>query len=135
MLASGEVRASFSMTEPHAGSDVQAIRTTAVRDGDEYVITGQKMWVTNGWRSGIVMLLAKTDPAADPPHTGMTGFLIEKEPEVSDLPGLTIPMPGMKQARLQGRRVDRAPLRRLPHARVVRARRRRQGSGRGSSTS
>ena len=77
----GEVRAAFSMTEPHAGSDVQAIRTTAVRDGDEYVLTGQKMWVTNGWRSGIVMLLAKTDPAADPPHTGMTGFLVEKEPE------------------------------------------------------
>ena len=51
-MATGELRAAFSMTEPHAGSDVQAIRTTAVRDGDEYVITGQKMWVTNGWRSG-----------------------------------------------------------------------------------
>jgi butyryl-CoA dehydrogenase len=102
VLASGEVRASFSMTEPHAGSDVQAIRTAAVRDGDEYVITGQKMWVTNGWRSGIVLLLAKTDPAADPPHTGMTGFLIEKEPEVSDLPGLTIPMPGMRKLGYHG---------------------------------
>jgi butyryl-CoA dehydrogenase len=102
VLASGEIRASFSMTEPHAGSDVQAIRTTAVRDGDEYVITGQKMWVTNGWRSGIVLLLAKTDPAADPPHTGMTGFLIEKEPEVSDLPGLTIPMPGLRKLGYHG---------------------------------
>jgi butyryl-CoA dehydrogenase len=102
VLASGEVRASLSMTEPHAGSDVQAIRTTAVRDGDEYVITGQKMWVTNGWRSGIVLLLAKTDPAADPPHTGMTGFLIEKEPEVSDLPGLSIPMPGMSKLGYKG---------------------------------
>ena len=102
VLASGEVRASFSMTEAHAGSDVQAIRTAAVRDGDEYVITGQKMWVTNGWRSGIVLLLAKTDPAADPPHTGMTGFLIEKEPEVSDLPGLTIPMPGMRKLGYHG---------------------------------
>ncbi len=78
----GEIRSSFSMTEPHAGSDVQSIRTRAVRDGDEFVITGQKMWVTNGWRSGIVMLLAKTDPAADPAHTGMTGFIVEKEPEV-----------------------------------------------------
>ena len=102
VLASGEVRASLSMTEPHAGSDVQAIRTTAVLDGDEYVISGQKMWVTNGWRSGIVLLLAKTDPAADPPHTGMTGFLIEKEPEVSDLPGLSIPMPGMSKLGYKG---------------------------------
>jgi alkylation response protein AidB-like acyl-CoA dehydrogenase len=102
LLASGEVRASFSMTEPHAGSDVQAIRTTAVRDGDDYVIRGQKMWVTNGWRSGLVLLLAKTDPTADPPHTGMTGFLIEKEPEVSELPGLRIPMPGMRKLGYHG---------------------------------
>jgi butyryl-CoA dehydrogenase len=102
VLASGEIRASFSMTEPHAGSDVQSIRTTAVRNGDEYVISGQKMWVTNGWRSGVVMLLAKTDPAADPPHTGMTGFVLEKEPEVSELPGLTIPMPGMKKLGYKG---------------------------------
>jgi len=102
VLASGEVRASLSMTEPHAGSDVQAIRTTAVRDGEEYVITGQKMWVTNGWRSGIVMLLGKTDPGADPPHAGMTGFIVEKEPEVSELPGLTIPMPGLKKLGYKG---------------------------------
>ena len=101
-LACGEIRASFSMTEPHAGSDVQSIRTTAVRDGDEYVITGQKMWVTNGWRSGVIMLLAKTDAAADPPHTGMTGFVLEKEPEVSELPGLTIPMPGLKKLGYKG---------------------------------
>ena len=61
-MARGEIRSAFSMTEPHAGSDVQAIRTRAVRDGDEYVINGQKMWVTNGLRAGIVMLLAVTDP-------------------------------------------------------------------------
>jgi butyryl-CoA dehydrogenase len=102
LLAAGETRASFSMTEPHAGSDVQSIRTTATREGDDFVISGQKMWVTNGWRSGIVMLLAKTDPAADPPHIGMTGFVVEKEPEVSDLPGLTIPMPGMKKLGYKG---------------------------------
>jgi butyryl-CoA dehydrogenase len=102
VLASGEIRASFSMTEAHAGSDVQAIRTTAAREGDDYVISGQKMWVTNGWRSGLVLLLAKTDPAADPPHTGMTGFLIEKEPEVSELPGLRIPMPGMRKLGYHG---------------------------------
>jgi len=101
-LASGEIRAAFSMTEPHAGSDVQSIRTTAVRDGEAFVISGQKMWVTNGWRSGIVMLLTKTDPRADPPHTGMTGFIVEKEPEASDLPGLTIPMPGLKKLGYKG---------------------------------
>ena len=67
-MASGEVRSAYSMTEPHAGSDVQAIRTRAVRDGDDFVIGGQKMWVTNGWRSGLVMLLAKTDPTAEPRH-------------------------------------------------------------------
>jgi alkylation response protein AidB-like acyl-CoA dehydrogenase len=100
-LASGEIRAAFSMTEPHAGSDVQSIRTTAIRDGDEYVISGQKMWVTNGWRSGIIMLLAKTDPSAVPAHTGMTGFILEKEPETEPA-GLTIPMPGLKKLGYKG---------------------------------
>jgi butyryl-CoA dehydrogenase len=101
-LASAELRSSFSMTEPHAGSDVQSIRTVAVRDGDDYLVSGQKMWVTNGWRSSMIMLLAKTDPAADPPHTGMTGFIVEKPPEVSELPGLTIPMPGPKKLGYKG---------------------------------
>ncbi len=100
-LATGEIRAAFSMTEPHAGTDVQAIRTRAVRDGDDYVITGQKMWVTNGWRSGIVMLLAKTDPDAEPAHTGMTGFIVEKEPE-TEPPGLKIPMPALKKLGYKG---------------------------------
>jgi len=100
-LASCEIRASFSMTEAHAGSDVQAIRTRAVRKGDEFVITGQKMWVTNGWRSGIVMLLTKTDPDAVPAHTGMTGFIVEKEPETNS-PGLTIPMPGLPKLGYKG---------------------------------
>lgn len=92
-MARGDVRSAFSMTEPHAGSDVQAIRTRAVREDDEYVINGQKMWVTNGLRAGIVMLLAVTDPTAEPRHRGMTTFIIEKDPEVDDLPGLTIPPP------------------------------------------
>jgi butyryl-CoA dehydrogenase len=100
-LASMELRAAFSMTEPHAGSDVQSIRTVAVRDGDDYVLSGQKMWVTNGWRAGVVMLLAKTDPAAKPAHTGMTGFIVEKEPETSP-PGLQIPMPGLKKLGYKG---------------------------------
>jgi alkylation response protein AidB-like acyl-CoA dehydrogenase len=100
-LASGEIRAAFSMTEAHAGSDVQSIRTTAVRDGDDYVLSGQKMWVTNGWRSGLISVLAKTDPSAVPAHTGMTGFLVEKEPETSP-PGLAIPMPGLKKLGYKG---------------------------------
>jgi butyryl-CoA dehydrogenase len=100
-LASMELRSSFSMTEPEAGSDVQSIRTVAVRDGDDYVLSGQKLWVTNGWRSGIVMLLAKTDPDASPVHTGMTGFIVEKEPETNP-PGLTIPMPGLPKLGYKG---------------------------------
>ena len=90
-MARGEIRCAFSMTEPHAGSDVQAIRTRAVRDGEDFVVSGQKMWVTNGLRAGIVMLLAVTDPAASPRHTGMTAFIVRKEPEVSPHAGLTIP--------------------------------------------
>jgi butyryl-CoA dehydrogenase len=78
------------MTEPHAGSDVQAIRTTARRGGDDWVIDGQKMWVTNGLRSSLVCLLVRTDPEADPPHRGMTAFLVEKPPGAADVPGLTI---------------------------------------------
>ena len=100
-LASAEIRAAFSMSEPHAGSDVQSIRTTAVRDGDEYVLHGQKMWVTNAWRAGLISVLVKTDPAADPPHLGMTGFLVEKEPD-GDAPGLTIPMPPLRKLGYKG---------------------------------
>ena len=92
-MARGEIRSAFSMTEPHAGSDVQSIRTRAVRDGDDYVVNGQKMWVTNGLRADIVMLLAVTDPTAEPRHRGMTALIVEKEPGVADQPGLTIPPP------------------------------------------
>jgi butyryl-CoA dehydrogenase len=90
-MATGELHSAYSMTEPHAGSDVQAIRTRAVREDDEYVITGQKMWATNGLRSGMVMLLAVTDPAAEPRHRGMTAFIAEKTPGVEEQPGLRIP--------------------------------------------
>jgi len=92
-MAAGEVRAAYSMTEPDAGSDVQAIRTRANRDADGWSITGQKMWTTNGLRAGLVMLLAKTDPDAVPRHRGMSAFILEKEPEVSRLPGLEISPP------------------------------------------
>ena len=90
-MATGELRFAYSMTEPHAGSDVQAITTRAVRDGDELVITGSKMWATNGLRAGAVMLLAVTDPAAEPRHRGMTALVVEKQPDVEQQPGLTIP--------------------------------------------
>ena len=100
-LASCEIRAAFSMSEPHAGSDVQSIRTTAVRVDDDYVLNGQKMWVTNAWRAGLVAVLAKTDTSADPRHLGMTGFLIEKEPD-GDLPGMSIPMPPLRKLGYKG---------------------------------
>jgi butyryl-CoA dehydrogenase len=92
-MATGEIRSAYSMTEPHAGTDVQSIRTRAVRDGDEWVITGQKMWATNGLRAGMMTLLAATDPDAEPRHRGLTAFVLEKEPAASELPGLTISAP------------------------------------------
>ena len=75
-LASGEVRAAFSLSEPDAGSDTQALRAKAVPDGDEYVVNGTKMWVTNGERAGIVALAARTPD-------GITCFIVEKEPGAS----------------------------------------------------
>ena len=89
-LAVGEIRSCFSMTEPDAGSDVQAIRTIARREGDEFVIDGNKMWVTNGDRASLIALLVKTDPDADPRHTGMTALLVEKEALVAQQNGLTV---------------------------------------------
>ena len=78
------------MTEPHCGSDVQAIRTRAVRDGDEWVVTGEKRWQANGLRAGVMALLVKTDPDADPPHRGMTCLLLEKTPGAMREGGLQI---------------------------------------------
>jgi alkylation response protein AidB-like acyl-CoA dehydrogenase len=92
-LAVGEIRSCFSMTEPDAGSDVQAIRTIARREGDEFVIDGNKMWVTNGDRASLIALLVKTDPDADPRHTGMTALLVEKEALVAQQNGLTVSPP------------------------------------------
>jgi alkylation response protein AidB-like acyl-CoA dehydrogenase len=100
-MATGEIRAAFSLSEPGLGSDVQAVSTRAKKDGDDWVINGQKMWVTNGLRSGIVFLLAKSDPDADPPHRGMTCFITEKEPGASENPGLTIP-PQIKKMGYKG---------------------------------
>ncbi len=91
-MAAGEVRGSFSMSEPGLGSDVSAITTKAVRDGDDYVLTGQKMWITNGGTSNLLAVLVKTDEGADTPYRNMTTFLVEKEPGFGEtMPGLTIP--------------------------------------------
>jgi acyl-CoA dehydrogenase len=62
-LASGELIAAIAMTEPGTGSDLKAVRTTATRDGDEYVINGQKTFIPNGQNAGLVLLVCKTDPA------------------------------------------------------------------------
>jgi alkylation response protein AidB-like acyl-CoA dehydrogenase len=94
-MAAGETRGSFSMSEPHCGSDVSAIKSKAVRDGDSYILDGQKMWLTNGGTSSLVATLVRTDdeaPAGSNVYKRMTTFLIEKPPGFGEvLPGLTIP--------------------------------------------
>ncbi|MYJ76303.1 MAG: acyl-CoA dehydrogenase [Gammaproteobacteria bacterium] len=77
-FASGEVRGGLALTEPNCGTDLQAIRTTAVRQGDDYTINGTKTWISNGIEGGCFALLVKTDPAAQPRHRGMSLFLAEK---------------------------------------------------------
>src|SRR5256886_9387951 len=77
-FARGEARGGLCLTEPQAGSDVQAIRTVARRRGDDYVLTGTKMFVTNGREGNTFALLALTDPAATPRHRGMSCFIVEK---------------------------------------------------------
>jgi len=105
-MATGEIRAAFSLSEPELGSDVQAIKTSAKKlDDGRYEINGQKMWVTNGLRSTLVFTLVKTDPTADPRYKGMTCFICEKEPGVSentgDHKGLDVP-PQIKKMGYKG---------------------------------
>ena len=71
-MATGEVRATMALTEPGGGSDLQAMRTVARRDGDGYVVNGSKTWITNARRSGLIALLCKTDPQAEPAHRGIS---------------------------------------------------------------
>ena len=77
-FASGEVRGGLALTEPDCGTDLQAIRTRAVRQGDHYVINGTKTWISNGIHGSCFALLVKTDPRAEPRHKGMSLFLAEK---------------------------------------------------------
>jgi alkylation response protein AidB-like acyl-CoA dehydrogenase len=90
-MASGELRGGLALTEPNAGTDLQAIRMTAVRDGDDYILNGNKTWITNSLNGGGLAILTKTDPDAKPRHKGMTMFAIEtKDANGDPLPGLTI---------------------------------------------
>jgi alkylation response protein AidB-like acyl-CoA dehydrogenase len=94
-MATGEVRGAFSMSEPGCGSDVAAIQSRAVRDGDDFVLNGQKMWLTNGGSSTLVAVLVRTDgeaPEGASVYKRMTTFLIEKPSGFGEVrPGLTIP--------------------------------------------
>ncbi len=83
-MARGDHHGALCLTEPHAGSDVQRIRTTAVRRGDDYVLNGSKMFITNARSATLYAIAAKTDPKIDPPYKGMTMFVGEKGP------GLTV---------------------------------------------
>ena len=90
-MATGELRATMALTEPGGGSDLQAMKTVAREDGDDLVINGSKTWISNARKSGLVALLCKTDPNAEPKHRGISIVLVEHGPglEVSrDLPKL-----------------------------------------------
>jgi alkylation response protein AidB-like acyl-CoA dehydrogenase len=120
-MATGEIRAAFSMSEPDLGSDVAAIRTAARPDGDDYLISGQKMWLTNGASARLVALLARTPEGAARPHRNLTAFLIEKESGFGQTrPGLTVPG---KIAKMGYKGVDTTELLldecRVPAARVL----------------
>jgi len=84
-LATGKRRTGIGLTEPDAGTDLQGIRTTARRDGDYYVVNGTKMWITNARYADPLPVLVKTDPAASPPHKGMSVLLID-----ADTPGYEV---------------------------------------------
>jgi alkylation response protein AidB-like acyl-CoA dehydrogenase len=92
-MATGEVRGAFSMSEPGLGSDVAGIRTKAVEQADgDYVLDGQKMWLTNGGSSTLVAVLVRTDEGAEKAHQNLTTFLVEKPAGFGEVvPGLTIP--------------------------------------------
>ncbi|HEY8481342.1 MAG TPA: acyl-CoA dehydrogenase family protein, partial [Spirillospora sp.] len=90
-MATGELRATMALTEPGGGSDLQAMRTTARRATDGYLINGTKIWISNARRSGLIALLCKTDPDASPAHKGISVLLVEPGPGLTvsrDLPKL-----------------------------------------------
>lgn len=113
-FATGELRGGVGLTEPDCGTDLQAIRTTAVRDGDSYVINGAKTWITNSGYGNTLALLVKTDPKAEPKHKGMSLFIAEKGP------GFTVTR---KLKKLGYRGIDTCELLfenyRVPHDRLI----------------
>jgi alkylation response protein AidB-like acyl-CoA dehydrogenase len=104
-FASGELRGGLGLTEPEAGTDLQAIRTVAVRRGDHYVVNGAKMWITNSIEGHVLALLVKTDPAAQPRHKGMS-ILITPKIDVATRQPLPGVKPGRKLPKLGYRGVD-----------------------------
>ncbi|MBP2367921.1 acyl-CoA dehydrogenase family protein [Pseudonocardia parietis] len=90
-MATGELRATMALTEPGGGSDLQAMSTHASLQDDHYVVNGSKTWISNARRSGLIALLCKTDPAAEPAHRGISVLLVEHGPGLTvskDLPKL-----------------------------------------------
>ncbi|MEU7812921.1 acyl-CoA dehydrogenase family protein [Pseudonocardia sp. NPDC049154] len=90
-MATGELRATMALTEPGGGSDLQAMSTNARLEGDSYVVNGSKTWISNARRSGLIALLCKTDPKAEPQHRGISVLLVEHGPGLTvskDLPKL-----------------------------------------------
>ncbi|WP_371398151.1 acyl-CoA dehydrogenase family protein [Fretibacter rubidus] len=84
-FCSGEIRGALGLTEPNAGTDLQAIKTVAKKDGDHYVINGAKTWISNGIQGGAVALMVKTDPDSDPRYRGMSMFITPKvDPDTGD---------------------------------------------------
>ncbi|WP_433028274.1 acyl-CoA dehydrogenase family protein [Actinomycetospora sp. CA-053990] len=79
-MATGELRATMALTEPGGGSDLQAMTTVARPDTEGYVINGSKTWISNARRSGLIALMCKTDPAAEPKHRGVSILLVEHGP-------------------------------------------------------
>jgi alkylation response protein AidB-like acyl-CoA dehydrogenase len=100
-FATGELRGGIGLTEPNAGTDLQAIRTVARRDGEHYVLDGTKTWITNGVYGTCFAVLTKTNPDAQPRHSGMSMFIVEKGP------GFTV---GRKLRKLGYRAIDSAEL-------------------------
>ncbi len=101
-MARGEIRGGLALTEPDAGTDLQAIRMTARRDGDDYVVNGTKTWISNGLKGHAFALLVKTDPAASPRYQGMSLFIADK-----GLPGFRV---GKKIEKLGYKAIDSAEL-------------------------
>jgi len=112
-LAAGRIRAAMALTEPGGGSDLQAMRTVARRDGDGYLVEGTKTWITNARRAQLIALLCKTDPGAVPAHRGMSVLLVEPGPGLAvsgDLPKLGYKGVESCEITFSGYRADRSAL-------------------------